>query len=172
MKNATKFLVITVLGLAFSASTFAQVTATATATANIVAPIAIANATDMNFGNVAVSGAPGTVVLDPAGTRTRTGGVTLPAVGGTVTAATFNVTGNGSATYTIAVTPASVVINNGATTMAVGSWVTNPNPTGLLSGGGAQTVQVGATLSVNGGQLPGTYTTVPGNEFSVTVNYN
>jgi hypothetical protein len=56
--------------------------------------------------------------------------------------------------------------------MSVGTFVTNPTPTGLLSAGGTQTLQVGATLSVNGGQAPGLYTTQAGNEFTVTVNYN
>ena len=61
-----KLLVLAFLRIAFSASTFAQVTASATSTATIVAPIGITNTVDMNFGNIAVSGA-GTVVLDSAG---------------------------------------------------------------------------------------------------------
>src|SRR5258707_1566105 len=62
-----------------------QATASATATATIVAPIAISKTVDLNFGNVAVIAA-GTVVLAPVdGSRTKTGGVTLPSTIGTVT---------------------------------------------------------------------------------------
>src|SRR5664280_1920652 len=79
----------------------AQVTAYAIGSATVIAPIAISKTAEMNFGNVAVSATAGTVVLTPAGTRTKSGGVTLPAVVGTVTAATFAVTGSGSSTYSI-----------------------------------------------------------------------
>jgi hypothetical protein len=82
MKNKTK-LALAVLALtAFSTSSFAQASATATATATIVTPISITKTVDMNFGNVAV--------------QTGTGGVTLPAVPGTVTAASFTVNGQGT----------------------------------------------------------------------------
>ncbi len=80
-----------VVGL--STNAFAQASATATATATIVTPIGISKTVDMNFGNVATNGTVGTVVLTPASSRTSTGGVTLPATAGTVTAASFNVTG-------------------------------------------------------------------------------
>ena len=84
-----------------------------TASATIVTPIAIANASDMDFGNVAVSAAPGTVVLDPAGARSVTGGVTLPAVTGTVTAAAFDVTGQANFTYSITLPAAATTITSG-----------------------------------------------------------
>ena len=89
-------LLIAIAGFAVMAN--AQVTGHATVTGTIVTPIAIVNAGDMNFGNVAVSATGGTVVLAPASSRTKTGGVTLPANPGTVTAAHFNITG--AANYT------------------------------------------------------------------------
>ena len=156
--------------IAFSAGTFAQVTASATGTAEIVAPIAIANAVDMNFGNVAEAGA-GTVILDPAGTRTTTGSVTLPAITGTVTAASFTVTGTSGYTYTITLPSTDYTITRtaGAETMIVNAFTSNPNGTGTLTGG-SETLNVGATLNVAAGQVPGTYTNATG--FDVTVNYN
>ncbi|MHB9141405.1 MAG: DUF4402 domain-containing protein, partial [Paludibacter sp.] len=65
----------------FSTTVMAQATASANATAaaTIVTPIAITKTVDMNFGNVAVGASAGTVILAPAGTRTTSGGVTLPA---------------------------------------------------------------------------------------------
>jgi hypothetical protein len=170
MKKLTKFFLLAIVMLSFAASSFAQVTATATATATIITPIAITKTVDMNFGNVAVSAALGTVVLTPASTRSVTGGCTLPAVAGTVTAASFNITGLGLATYSITLPGAATTISFGAFNMTVDTWTSTPTPTGALSAGGAQTLTVGATLHVAGSQAAGTY--VSAIPFSVTVNYN
>ena len=146
----------------------AQVTAIATGSATIITPIAISKTTDMNFGNVAVSATAGTVVLTPASTRSLTGGVTLPAVTGTVTAAAFAVTGLGSSTYSITL-PTTYTITSGGNNMIVNAFTSTPSGTGALTSG-AQTVQVGATLNVGATQAAGTYTN--GTGFNVTVNYN
>jgi len=164
----TKFLTLSIVMLAFSAITFAQATATAT----IVTPIAIAKTVDMNFGNVAVSAALGTVVLDPAGGRSQTGGVSLPANTGTVTAASFDVSGEATFTYAITLPAGATTITSGANTMTVDTWTSTPTvgAGGTLDGTGAQTLTVGATLNVAGSQPAGTY--VSGTPFTVTVNYN
>jgi hypothetical protein len=170
MKRISKFFALAIVMIAFSTATFAQVSATATAAATIVTPIAIANATDMNFGNVAVSGVAGTVVLTPAGTRSASGGVTLPASIGTVTAATFDVTGTANATYSITLPAALITITSGANSMDVDTWTSTPTPTGTLDATGAETIGVGATLNVGGGQPSGSY--LSATPFTVTVNYN
>lgn len=159
------------LALFISSKAIAQETATATATATIVTPIAITKTTDMNFGNVAVqSSTAGTVELPPALTPTRvaTGGVTLPANGGTITAAAFTVTGEDAYTYSISL-PTSVTIISGVNSMTVNAFTSSPSPTGLLTGG-EQTLYVGATLNVAAAQASGTY--VSSTPFNVTVNYN
>jgi len=169
MKQMTKFFTLAIVMLAFTVSTFAQATATATAT--IVTPIAIANTVDMNFGNVAAGAALGTVVLTPAGARSVTGGVTLPAIAGTVTAASFDVTGQANFTYAITLPAAATTIDDGGgNTMTVTTFTSNPNSTGTLSAGGAETLTVGATLNVGATQVAGTY--VSATPFTVTVNYN
>jgi hypothetical protein len=53
--------------------------------------------------------------------------------------------------------------------MTVGTFVSDPLTTGTLTGG-AQTVNVGATLNVEGGQAAGVYTNTT--DLTVTVNYN
>ena len=171
MKQITRFLAATIVMLAFSAATFAQVSATAVASATIVSPIAITKTVDLNFGNIAAGVAAGTVVLSPAGVRTPTN-VTLPATTGTVTAAEFNITGTPAYTYSIAIAPASVTITNGANNMTVDTFVSTPAVAtgGTLDGTGAQTVRVGATLTVGASQPSGVYTNATA--FSVTVNYN
>ncbi len=167
MKNLLTFAII-VLG--FTATSFAQVTATASTTATIITPIAIEKDIDMNFGNIAVSPTlGGTVVLPTSGARTKTGGVTLPVVTGTVSAASFTVTGEGNSTYSITLPSSAITLTSPSGTMTVENFVSTPSNTGALNNG-SQEVKVGATLNVGAAQAAGTYT----NESSlfVTVNYN
>lgn len=170
MKMKFKLFAIALLFSGVATETYAQSTASAIATANVVTPISIAKNTDMAFGNLAVQAATGgTVVLAPAGTRSRTSGVTLPATTGTVSAASFTVTGNGSYTYAITLPTTVTLTHSGAVqTMVASSFTSTPSGTGTLSSG-TQNITVGATLTVAAGQLAGVYTS--GN-FDVTVNYN
>jgi Domain of unknown function (DUF4402) len=172
MKNIIKAIATSVVLVAAANSSFAQATATASASANIITPISIVKTVDMNFGNVAVSATvSGTAVLAPAGTRTTggSGGVTLPATTGTVTAATFTVSGQASYTYAITL-PGSCTITDGSHTMNVNAFTSTPSATGTLSTGGTQTLTVGATLNVSAAQASGVYTNATG--VPVTVNYN
>ena len=174
MKNFFKSLAIaSVAVIGLSNSSFAQATATASASATIITPISIVKDVDMNFGNVAVSATlAGTAVLAPAGTRTTggAGGVTLPATTGTVSAAQFTVSGQASYTYAITL-PTSCVITDGAShNMTVDNFTSTPSATGLLSSGGTQVLNVGATLNVAAAQASGLYTNATG--VPVTVNYN
>ncbi|MFO7669155.1 MAG: DUF4402 domain-containing protein [Bacteroidales bacterium] len=170
MKRLVNALLISSGLMVLSMSAYGQVSAAATASATIVTPIAISTATDMDFGNVAVSAVSGTVVLSPAGARSVTGGATLPAVPGTVTAASFDVTGQANLTYSITLPAAATTITSGADNMTVDTWTSSPTPTGTLDAGGTETLSVGATLNVGAGQAAGTYlSAIP---FTVTVNYN
>ena len=173
MKQIFKFFGLAIVMIAFSANTFAQVTASATATATVVTPITITRTIDMNFGNLYVSTlSGGTVVLAPNSTRTVTGGVGLPAVAGTVTAASFTITGTTAATYAITLPAGATTITHTTlplNTMTVTTWTSNPGGTGTLTGG-SEILTVGATLNVAAGQVTGTY--VSGTPFDVTVNYN
>jgi hypothetical protein len=150
----------------------AQSSATAPASATIVTPITITKTVDMEFGNAAVQASTGgTVVLDPASTRTATSGVTLPAVTGTVSAASFDIAGTANYTYAITL-PTTLTINDGGTNnMTVNTFTSNPSTTGTLSASGTDVLTVGATLNVGAGQAAGTYTS-GGSPFTVTVNYN
>ncbi len=172
MKNFSKVLVIAAIAIVSANSSFAQASATAAASATIVTPITIVKVTDMSFGNVAVSATnPGTVILAPASSRTIGGtGVTLPAVTGTVAAASFTVSGQANYNYAITL-PGSCTITDAAShTMTVNAFTSSPATTGTLSSGGSQTLNVGATLNVTAAQAAGTYTNATG--VAVTVNYN
>ncbi|AMR30111.1 hypothetical protein A0256_01100 [Mucilaginibacter sp. PAMC 26640] len=147
---------------------FAQATATAIASATIVTPISITKTFDMDFGNIATDGTVGTVVLSPESTRSITGGTTLPATAGTVTAASFDVTGSDLYTYAITL-PASVTITSGVNNMTVDTFTSTPLLTGAFTAG-AQTLTVGATLNIGASQLAGLYTSAT--PFTIIVNYN
>ena len=175
-----KKLILSVLAIIMVASFSNQVvaqgdaTGSATATATIVTPLAIASTVQMNFGILAVNATVGTVVLTPAGGTTATGGVTLPPTNpGTITAASFDVTGEGAYTYAITLPSTDYTITNttgvGAETMVVNTFTSTPSGTGVLTAG-AQTIVVGATLNVGSSQVAGVYTNATG--FDVTVDYN
>lgn len=175
MKKITLIISMITVCFVISTSTFAQASATATASATIVTPISIVNAGDMNFGNVAVSATAGTVILAPAGTRTLTGGVTLPGTAGTVTAAQFTVNGQADYTYAITLPTGDLTLTNAtAQTMIVNTFSSSTlNNSGTAAGVltlGTDTVSVGATLNVGATQVAGLYENATG--FDVTVNYN
>src|ERR1700744_3172143 len=174
MKNISKVIAIAAAVIAFSNTSFAQATATASAAATIITPISIAKNVDMTFGNIAVSASTGgTVVLAPAGTRTTggAGGVTLPSTTGTVAGADFTVSGQASYTYAITLPSSTVSLSDGAGhTMDVTAFTSTPSSTGTLSSGGTQDLKVGATITVIAAQTPGVYTNSTG--VPVTVNYN
>jgi len=175
MKNVIKsFAAATIAFFAFGTSANAQQTASATAAASatIITPISITKTVDLNFGNVAVDASNGgTVIMAPAGTRTTTGNVSLPATSGSPTAASFTVNGQGNYTYAITLPSSPVTIDDGNShTMTVTTFTSTPSTTGTLSSG-TQTLNVGATLNVSAGQATGTYTT-GASPFTVTVNYN
>jgi len=167
MKNRTQYFALFLIG--FSTNAFAQANSTANATVTIVTPIGITKSVDMVFGNIATTTASGTVVLSTDGTRTPNGGVTLPASTGTVTAASFAVTGSGSYTYTISLPSSPIALSGITAGVTVGAFVSNPAPTGTLSIG-AQTVNVGATLNIPASTAADTYKNTSG--LRVTVNYN
>ena len=173
MKNIIKSIAIAAVVIVSSNSSFAQALATASASATIITPITIVKTVDMNFGNVAVSATiAGTAVLAPAGTRTTggAGGVTLPATNGTVSAASFTVSGQANYTYAITLPTTATISDGSSHNMTVNAFTSSPSATGLLSSGGSQVLTVGATLNVTAAQTPGVYTNATG--VPVTVNYN
>ena len=158
-----------IIGFAFTIN--AQASASSRASATIVTPIGITNTVNMNFGNVAVNNAiAGIVTLSATGDRTASGGVTIPVSAGTITAASFEVTGSAAYTYSITL-PTSIIVYNGSFSMTATTFTSNPLPgAGILGSGGKQTLNVGASLIIPAAQPAGLY--VAAMPFDVTVNYN
>lgn len=171
---------ITVTALALGAAVFAAnasaAEATATANATVITPIAITAPTNLVFGSFA-PGAGGSVTVSTNNTRTASGPI-LSGVTATPTAAKFNVTGDGSATYSIAIAPSANLSTGGATpsTMALATFsdltaggATTGNVTSGTLTSGAQSIYVGGTLTVSATQ---TASTAYAGTVKVTVEYN
>lgn len=173
MKNYNYSFIAVLLSFTIPFCVQAQSSTTATASATILTAISITKMVDMNFGNLSVQAQTGgTVILSTIGVRSATGGVTLPATGGTVTAAAFTVTGAAMYSYSITLpqTPFIISLNSkGSPSMTVTAFQSTPSVTGTLTGG-TQNLTVGATLNIAGAQPAGLYTSLTG--FPVTVNYN
>ena len=168
MKTLRLLSLTALIGCASIGRSSAQATGNASASATIITPISIVKSTDMNFGNIATTGAVGTVILAPAGGRTFTGGVTFPITTGTVTPATFQI--SGSAGYTYAITlPSSITITSGGNSMTVNNFTSTPSAAGVLTGG-TEIIKIGSTLNLKASQLEGAYSTT--SNFDVTVSYN
>ena len=149
---------------AVAAHAQSSASATASALAKVISPIAITKTADLNFGTI-ITGPAGTVIVSPAGVETASG-ATVVNPNPNVSAAQFSVTGEPSTAYSIAL-PSTITITNGAQTMTVDNFTSNPTPTGLLSGAGAQSLAVGARLNVLANQAVGNYA----GTFTVTVAY-
>ncbi len=168
-----KLLFIAIAIIGFSTISFGQTGASATAktSATVITPISITKSVYLDFGTLAVNSTNGgTVVLVPAGTRTPTGGVTLPNISGSPAAAKFTVSGQASSTYAITLPTSSITLTDGSGhSMSVGTFTSTPSGTGN-TGTGSEDVLVGATLTVQPGQVAGLYTN--NSDLVVKVDYN
>jgi len=140
---------------------------TGTATATVMTPISISADTALDFGAFSPSTG-GTVTIATDGARSSTGAVVLSSTD-TGNNGVFTVTGQASATYAITLpSDGTVTIDSGANSMDVDTFTSNPSGTGTLSGGGSQTLNVGATVTVGSSQAAGSYS----GTFDVSVEYN
>ena len=155
---------LTAIGMAGFTSGDAQAASdTGTANATIVQAIGITAVNSLEFGDI-LNSAANTVTVSAAGARSATDGTQL--IGGTVQAASFNVTGDGSRAYTITLPASATVTGPGAATMTVDTFTHDAGGAPALTAG-ADSFNVGANLTVANGQAAGAYT----GTFAVTVNY-
>ncbi len=177
-KNFRRTALASIVALgAFGASNSFAADATTSATGTVIVPIAITKSADLVFGKFAPGTALGTVMVTTDGNRTASGDVILSSVDSSPTAAQFDVTGDGAATYSISWPLTSELTNTGGTseTMAlerISSFTADGATTGDISTGtltdGTQSFYLGGILDVAGAQAAGTYT----GDVSVTVEYN
>lgn len=122
---------------------------------------------DLALGRFVAAGG-GTVVVSPAGVRSKTGAVVLLS-GGTVSSAAFTLSesGNGkSLAWTSIGLPASATLtSSGGATMTLTNFTSTPAAT--FVGSTLTQLTVGATLNVGPNQATGNYS----GSFAVTVDY-
>jgi uncharacterized protein DUF4402 len=121
---------------------------------------------DLGFGQIVSTGTPGSVTVDPAGTRTASGGVALGNTAG-VGAAMFRVTGEPNAGYSITLPSSTTFVSSGRS-MTIDRFTSSPKESGNLGPGGAQWITVGGTLHVGPSQPMAAYDST----VEVTVAYN
>ena len=145
-------------------ATVLAATANFDATAEILEAITITANQNLAFANILPSATTAdTVVISTAGARTCGAALTCT---GTVSAASFDVTGTDGATYAITL-PGAANISSGGNDMQVNGFTSSVGATGTLTGG-AETFTVGGTLNVGINQAPGNYS----GTFVMTVDYN
>lgn len=157
---------IFVLVVLLTSSAARAATSSSAIGATILTPITLSNTAGLEFGEIGISASAGTVAVSTAGVRTSTGGVTLAGLV-SPTGASFHVVGAPGSTYTVTL-PTSAAIVLGAGAMTLDTFVSSPHTTGTLSGAGADTLVVGATLHVGASQAAGHYA----GSFAVTIAYD
>ena len=139
------------------------------ATATSVTPVSLLETVAMNFGTVSGGNLAGTVIIDTLGGRAITGDAQIITVG-PGNAGEFQITGAASMAYLLTITGPAILVS-GANTMNAHTFTNNS--TGVLPAvTGIELFQVGATLDIAPSQAAGTYSTIGGTPYTVTVNYN
>ena len=123
---------------------------------------------DLSFGSITPSAsADGTMTLSPNGVVSTTGGVTSRSGSGYSPAA-YTISGVPAATFSVTIAPTTVTLSGPGGPLIVSDFALNQATPITLDASGLAFFNVGATLYVNAGQLPGNYT----GTFDVTVAYN
>ena len=163
---------IALLSIPLINNTFAQSIVNATATAQVIAALTATETAQLNFGRFSPETQGGKVIVTPDNVRTAQGTVVLG--GGAHNSASFYITGEYDATFSVTLPSAPAILTNtlNAKTMQVTDWQSTPAPgigVGKLNGG-SMTVQVGAVLNVGDmyANPVGIYTGI----YAITFSYN
>jgi hypothetical protein len=155
-----------------SAQTSVPVTAQGQITAEIISMFTAIEKSQMNFGRFSPGDQGGEIVLTPESTVSVLGSVYMGT--GSRNAASFSVSGDVDAVFSISLPSVPVVLTHTASarTMQVINWVSNPVPgigTGRLQNG-SQMVYIGATLKV--GTVIDNPVGIYSGSYSVTFDFN
>jgi hypothetical protein len=155
---------VAVAALMLSAGTAQAATADAGAGAKIIAPLQIAKVTDLYFGTIAPSlNTDDTVVVGFDGARKC--GPALTCLTADHTAASFDVTGEADAVYTISLPGEIKIVNSKGDAMLVSNFSGSKDAGTLVKG--ADSFTVGGELAVAAMQPAGKYS----GSFTVAVEY-
>jgi len=155
-----------------SAQTSIPVTAQGQIFAEIISMYTATERAQMNFGRFSPGNQGGEIVLTPENTLSVLGSIYLGS--GSHNAASFLLSGDVDAIFSISLPSAPVVLTNtsSARTMQVVNWVSNPPPgigTGKLQNG-SKMVNIGATLKV--GTIVDNPVGIYSGSYNVTFDFN
>ena len=176
MNRLMKILSLLIPVIGVSVTGYAQVSPPLLATGQVFAeiiPVFTASETSqMNFGRFSPGPQGGEITITPQSTVTLVGSIFKGS--GVVTAASFYVTGESNATYSISLPSSPVILTNisNARTMKITTWSSDPQA-GIATGylhNGYQTVYIGATLKV--GTLEDNPVGLYTGSFTVTFEFN
>ena len=146
-----------------------------TANAAVVRPNTLIKTDDLDFGDIIPSATAGTVTIEPDGSRSRTGGVTLAGDAGEP--ARFAGLGSFNRQVNISLGSNTIWLTGPGVRMRVRDFEIGSTPTAILSTTptrfritsplGNYNFPVGGTLEVGANQAPGDYS----GTFTVTLNY-
>ncbi|SOB77852.1 protein of unknown function [Marinobacter sp. LV10R510-11A] len=164
---------------AFGASSSFAAEAEATTTADVITPISITSSGTLAFGRFAANDTTvGSVIIDTASVRSKSGDVILSEADSTSSAATFVVSGDGNASFSIGLAdtelsdsetePNTMLLATITDFDGSGGVTTETNETVGVLTDGTQTIYVGGILSVGVDQAAGDYS----GTVTATVEYN
>ncbi|MFM5950909.1 MAG: DUF4402 domain-containing protein [Novosphingobium sp.] len=166
MRNSLRLAVVgAVAAASFATSAQAATTATGTATAEVLSSLTVTATADLQFGQIAANTG-GSVTVNADSTVASSGSLIST---GTRSPAAFDVVGSPNAMVVVSLpaAPVNLTRSGGTETMSLGGFNTNPNGAFQLNGSGQGSFNVGGTLSVASGQVPGAYA----GTFQVSVEY-
>jgi hypothetical protein len=128
-----------------------NVSATGHVFAEVISVFIATETSQLNFGRFSPGPQGGQIILSPQGAVSTLGSVVLS--GGMHNAASFVITGDDNAMYSITLPNDPIILNNttNAKTMVVSDWHSDPasgSGVGIMEGG-SQSISIGATLEVS-----------------------
>jgi hypothetical protein len=172
VKILFSLIILLIEALDLSAQSGQEFTVTGHITAEVVPVFSVSESSQMNFGKFSPGQLGGEIVLTPQSTISVLGSVFAGT--GLHNAASFYVSGNEDAAFSINLPDRPVLLTNtaNARTMKVEQWVSHPSSgtgTGMLQNG-FQVVYVGATLKV--GTLIDNPVGIYTGTYSITFDFN
>ena len=139
-----------------------------TASATLVRSLQIVSTSGLSFGTMSPGASAGTVVMDPSGSRTASGGVTLVSTN-TGTASAVALQGTPAMTYAVSLPSSVTLSSSGGATMTLNNLTTNlASNAGAIGANGSGNFNIGGTLAVAAAQAVADYSGV----FQVTLSWN
>lgn len=150
VRSSFILIILLCVGIKASSQSPGSVTITGQITAEVVPVFSASETSQLNFGKFSPGPEGGEIILTPMGAMTALGSVYI--ANGLHTPASFYVTGDVDATFSISLPSDPVVLKHSSSsrTLLVANWNSVPSPgtgTGMLQNG-FQNVFVGATLKV------------------------